>query len=109
MNAPDHDAPTGPGPGEDHDGVETHGEDPRWLDDPHHVTLIVRVLVGLGVLALVADFFYTKHPFFGIEEVPGFYAIYGFVVSALLVLSAKQLRKLVGRTEDYYERRHDAD
>ncbi len=109
MNTPDHDAPTGPVRGEDHDAVEPHGEDPRWLDDPRHVTLIVRVLVGLGALALLADFFYTKKPFFGIEEIHGFYAVYGFVVSALLVLSAKQLRKVVGRDQDYYERRHDAD
>jgi hypothetical protein len=98
MTPTEHDAP-------DHGSTE----DRRWLDDPRNVTKIVRTLVGLCALALVADFFYTKHPFFGVEELPGFYAVYGFVVSAALVLTAKQLRKLVGRPEDYYERRHDAD
>jgi hypothetical protein len=91
------------------DGHVPVDEDPRWLDDPKHVTLIVRVLMGLCALAFLADLFYTKHPFFGVEEFPAFYAIYGFVVSTALVLTAKQLRKLVGRPEDYYERRHDAD
>ncbi len=100
MNSTDH----------EHDPAPDHGgdEDRRWLDDPRNVTKIVRTLVGLCTLALVADFFYTKHPFFGVEEFPGFYAIYGFVVSAALVLTAKQMRKLVKRPEDYYERRHDA-
>ncbi len=94
-------------PTEDHGGAVD--DDPRWLDDPRHVTRIVRVLMGLCALALVADFFYAKSPFFDVEEFPGFYAVYGFVVSTALVLTAKQLRKLVGRPEDYYERRHDAD
>ncbi len=103
--------PTDQQPADDRptDGHAPVDDDPRWLDDPRHVTRIVHVLMGLCALALVADFFYTKHPFFDVEEFPGFYAVYGFVVSTALVLSAKQLRKLVGRPEDYYERRHDAD
>lgn len=84
------------------------GDDPRWLDDPRNVTRIVYVLVGFSVLAFVADFFYTKKPFFAIEEVPAFYAIYGFVVSTALVLAAKQMRRVVGRPEDFYERHHGA-
>jgi hypothetical protein len=93
----------------DHDGAEDHGggEDRRWLDDPRNVTRIVYGLAGLCALALLADFFYLKHPFFDIEEIHGFYAVYGFVVSAALVLTAKQMRKVVGRPEDYYERGFD--
>jgi len=43
----------------------------------------------------------------------GFYALYGFVACVLLVLLAKEMRKLVMRNEDYYTRneeaRHDVD
>lgn len=83
------------------------GEDARWLDDPQHVTLIVRVLIAFCAMAFLADLFYTKKPFFAVEELPAFYAAYGFVVSTALVLAAKQLRKVVGRDEDYYERLHE--
>jgi hypothetical protein len=34
----------------------------------------------------------------------GFYALYGFVACVLLVLLAAEMRKLVMRDEDYYER-----
>ena len=78
-------------------------DDRRWLDKPRNVTRIVYGLAALCALALVADFFYAKHPHFDIERWPGFYAVYGFVVSVTLVLTAKQLRKLLRRDEDYYE------
>ncbi len=106
----DHEGPAEPG-GPEHHGTGGHGpdDDPRWLDDDRNVKKIVYVLATLCALAFLADLFYTKHPFFGVEEFPAFYAIYGFVVSTALVLSAKELRKVVGRPEDYYERRHDAE
>lgn len=78
-------------------------DDHRWLDDPRNVTRIVYGLAVLCALALVADFGYLKQPHFDIERWPGFYAVYGFVVSMTLVLTAKQLRKLLRRNEDYYE------
>jgi hypothetical protein len=87
-------------------------DDRRRLDDPRNVTRIVIGLAVLCTLALLADFFYSKHPFFSIERFPGFYGVYGFAVSFALVLVAKQLRRLLRRDEDYYERRewdHDGD
>jgi hypothetical protein len=82
------------------------GDDRRWLDDPRNVT---RVVYGLGVfcgLVFLADFLYAKHPHFAVERVFGFYAVYGFVGSVLLVLTAKAMRPLLRRDEDYYERDH---
>jgi hypothetical protein len=38
------------------------------------------------------------------EGFPGFYAIYGFAGCVFLVLVAKQMRKVVMRDEDYYDR-----
>jgi hypothetical protein len=37
----------------------------------------------------------------------GFYAIYGFVACVLLVVIAKELRKLLMRDENYYDRIED--
>ncbi|MPZ61951.1 MAG: hypothetical protein GEU93_11785 [Propionibacteriales bacterium] len=79
-------------------------DDPRWLDEPRNVTRLVYGLVVLCALAFLADLFYTKDPHFGVERWFGFYAIYGFVVSTALVMSAKEvLRRVVRRDEDYYE------
>jgi hypothetical protein len=76
----------------------------RRLDDPRTVTRIVYALGILCGLALIADLFYDKHPHFDVEGWPAFYPVYGFVGSVLLVLTAKQLRRLLKRGEDYYER-----
>jgi hypothetical protein len=85
------------------------GEDRRrWLDDPRNVTKVVRGLAVVCALALLADLFYDKHPHFGVEGWFGFYPLYGFAGSVLLVLAAKRLRRVLRRDEDYYERDRDA-
>lgn len=80
----------------------------RGLDDPRTVTRIVWGLVALCALLFLADLFYVKHPHFEVEGWFGFYPVYGFIGSVALVLSAKELRKLLRRDEDYYERDRDA-
>jgi hypothetical protein len=82
-------------------------DDHRWLDEPRNVTRVVYGLAVLCALALAADFFYAKHPHFAVERWPAFYALYGFVGSVLLVLTAKLLRRLLRRDEDYYEDCHE--
>lgn len=82
-----------------------NNDDDRWLDKPRNVNRIVYGLAALCALALGADFFYTKHPYFGVERVPAFYALYGLVGSVLLVLTAKELRRFLRRDEEYYEKR----
>lgn len=78
-------------------------EDRRWLDEPRNVTRLVYGLAALCALALLADLFYTKHPYFSVERWPAFFAVYGIVGSVTLVLTAKALRRLLRRDEDYYE------
>lgn len=80
----------------------------RGLDDPRTVTRIVRGLAVLCALLVLADLFYVKHPHFAVEGWFGFYPVYGFLGSVALVLSAKELRKLLRRDEDHYERDRDA-
>lgn len=75
----------------------------RWLDEPRNVTRIVCVLAAACALALIADAFYTKHPHSSVEGWFGFYAVYGFCASVALVLTAKRLRRLLRRDEDFYE------
>ncbi|TDB91240.1 hypothetical protein E1266_26965 [Actinomadura sp. 7K534] len=84
-------------------------DDRRWLDEPRNVDRVVRGLYVLCALVFLADLLYTKHPHFGIENTFGFYALYGFLGSVTLVLVAKELRRVLMRPEDYYERSGDDD
>ena len=43
---------------------------------------------------------HVSHPW---EAMFGFYAVYGFVACVLLVLLAKEMRKVLIRNEDYYD------
>ena len=44
------------------------------------------------------------HPW---EALFGFYGIYGFVACVILVLLAKEMRRILMRREDYYESGND--
>jgi hypothetical protein len=52
---------------------------------------------------VLADFFYHKHTHYDFQGYVGFDAFYGFVSCVLLVLVAKQVRKILMRDEDYYD------
>ena len=75
-----------------------------WLDKPGSVTLVYRAVWAVCGLLAVADFFYAHHPVFKFESFPVFYGLYGFIVCVGLVLGAKELRKILKRDEDYYDR-----
>ena len=75
-----------------------------WLDDPRHIDWILWALYGMCGLLFVSDLFYHRHSHFGFEGWFGFNAWYGFLSYCFIVLSAKQLRKILRRDEDYYDR-----
>jgi hypothetical protein len=75
----------------------------RWLDRPRNVTRLVHGLYILCAALLLADLFYEKHIHFAFEAWFGFFAIFGFAAYVFIVLSAKALRRLIKRPEDYYE------
>jgi len=75
-----------------------------WLDQPKNVSLIIAILVVICIFLFFADAFYHKHPHFEIENLFGFYGVYGFFVCVALVLLAKALRKILMRSEDYYDK-----
>jgi drug/metabolite transporter (DMT)-like permease len=81
-----------------------HGNDRKyWLDDPANVTKLYRGVWVVGVLLVALDLVLQRHDDLGFAETWGFYALYGFVGIVSLVLTAKGLRRLVKRPEDFYE------
>ena len=73
-----------------------------WFTKTENANKIFLVLAVFCLALFLADFTYDKHGHFHIEEVPGFYGIYGFFMFTALILVAKVLRLLIKRPENYY-------
>lgn len=75
----------------------------RWLDNPRNVDRIVWAIYGICGALLAVDWFVPKHGPFPVEHWFGFYGFYGFFACVALVLAAKELRRVLMRSEDYYD------
>ena len=78
-------------------------EKKHLFDNPQNVK---RLLLGFYIVCavlLLLDFVLHRHIAHSWENLPGFYAVYGFVACVLLVLVAREMRKLLMRKEDYYD------
>ena len=74
-----------------------------FFDKPGNVSRFLRVFYVICAILFVMDFVVHRHTIYELEELPGFYAIFGFVAFVALVEGSKLLRKLVMRKEDYYD------
>ena len=75
-----------------------------WLDRPENVARLYRGLWIIGGLLALLDLIVHRHAEAGFDGRFAFYALYGFVACVALVLAAKVLRRIVMRSEDYYDR-----
>tara|TARA_B110000858_G_scaffold89711_1_gene103712 strand:- start:27929 stop:28204 length:276 start_codon:yes stop_codon:yes gene_type:complete len=78
-----------------------------WAERPEVHQRIRYALYVICGLLLIADLIVHRHTYLAIEEIPAFYPVYGFAALVGVVVLAKALRKLVGRSEDYYEKDDD--
>ena len=79
-----------------------------WLDNKKNVDKIWYALLGICALSVLADFFYHKHVAHPVEDlIVGMYGWYSFIGCIFLVLSAKLLRRILMRSEDYYTETND--
>ncbi len=73
------------------------------FDNPKNVKLVIRGLLVLCAITVLLDAVIHCHHDHPWEAMFAFYPVYGFVSCVLLVLAAKQLRKVVMRAENYYD------
>ena len=82
------------------------GQGTWWIAKPENANTVFYLLVFACVSLVIFDLIYTglygKEGHFRFETVVGFHAIYGFVAFIFVVLSGKQLRLYLMRSEDYY-------
>ena len=73
------------------------------------VKRILYVFYALAIALFAADFIIKRKVYHSWENLPGFYAVFGFVACVVLVLAATQMRKVLMRSEDYYDQKETAD
>ena len=93
--------------------LEDDGRKHMW-DNPANVRRFLKGFFISCVLLLLLDGLFLAHlihkhlsfeqDVFPPEGWAGFFSVYGFVACTLIVLLAKPLRKVVMRSEDYYDK-----
>lgn len=72
------------------------------LAAPKAAKTLFYALVVLCAGSFLADFLYHKHTYVSVENIPGFYALYGLFMTAGTVVLAKIWGRWVRRDQDYY-------
>ena len=78
--------------------------DKKYLfDNPKNVKILIRSLYACCIILFTLDLFIDRHIYHPWESFLGFYAIYGCLACVVLVMIAREMRKVVMRDEDYYD------
>lgn len=83
--------------------MNNNHEKKHIFDNPKNIKRAIHGLYAICLLALLGDFIVYRHVDHPWEALFGFYGLYGFVACVILVLVAKELRKILMRGEDYYD------
>ena len=82
----------------------TGKEKKYWLDSSNNILIVVRMLYVTCAAVFLLDLTGLRHAEAPWEGWPGFYSLYGFIGCTALVLVAKEMRKILMRKEDHYDR-----
>lgn len=74
-----------------------------FFEKEKNISRMLKVFYVICGLLVAADFIVHRHTYHSWEQIPAFYAIYGFVGCVVLVLIAKEMRKVLMRSEEYYD------
>ena len=67
------------------------------------VALFAFVVLCVGLF--IIDFFVKRYIYFEVEGLYNFYSIYGFVMFSIIIFGSRFLRFLLGRPENYYDKK----
>ena len=73
------------------------------FDNPENIRRLLWIFYAICAGLLLIDAVFHRHVIHAWESLFGFYAVFGFVACVILVLVAKEMRKVLMRREDYYD------
>lgn len=79
------------------------GERPRWLDKRENVDKVYWTVWLICAVLAIADLIVHRHAATEWEATPLFYCLFGLLAGVVVILGAKELRRLIRRGEDYYD------
>jgi hypothetical protein len=74
-----------------------------WARSSLFFRLFMAMLAGAGALLIAVEVVFLRRAYVGLESLPGFFGVFGFLAFALAVLSGWPLGKLMRRPEEYYD------
>ena len=84
--------------------MNNNKEPADFFDKPENIEKMLNIFYVVCALLVIVDFVVHRHIYHDWENIPAFYAIYGFVGCVVLVLIAKLMRKFLMKEEDYYDK-----
>ena len=75
----------------------------HWLVRPRTIRRLWQIFIAILVLTVLAELAVESHPHFAVERLFGFYALYGFLSCAVLIVIAKALGLVLKRRDTYYD------
>lgn len=78
-------------------------EKPHVFDKPRNVKRAIYALYAVCALSAIGDLIIHRHVDHPWESLFAFYSVYGFGACVLLVLAAKEMRKVLMRGDGYYD------
>jgi hypothetical protein len=75
----------------------------HWLDQPRNVKRLWRAFQVVLTLTVLAQVVVQLHPHFAVDSIFGFFAWFGFLACAAMIVVAKALALLLKRPDNYYD------
>lgn len=74
-----------------------------WMRSLLFFRVLMAGLAGLGAFLIALDFVIVRRSYLSLENLPGFFGVFGFIAFGIAVLSGWPLGRLMRRHEDYYD------
>lgn len=76
-----------------------------FFEKNNRLRAVLFAFIVLCVGLFIIDFFVKRYIYFEVEGLYNFYSIYGFVMFSIIIFGSRFLRFLLGRPENYYDKK----
>jgi hypothetical protein len=76
-----------------------------WMRTKLFFRVFMALIAATGAVLIALEFVLSHRPMTSVQNIPGFFGVFGFLAFGLAVLSGWPLGRLLRRSEDYYETR----